>query len=127
MMIYDVERYAKEPSMAVASIETGKHYVWGNNCDGWHLAASPNLSVIQERVPSGSSEVRHRHRRAEQFFYVLNGTATLEVDGAFHVLKPNEGFHVPAGVPHTLSNQHQQILEFLVVSTPPSHGDREHA
>ena len=108
-------------------IETGKHYVWGNNCDGWHLAASPNLSVIQERVPTGSSEVRHRHRKAEQFFYVLNGIATLEVDGAIHVLKSKEGFHVPAGVPHTLSNQHQPILEFLVVSTPPSHGDREHA
>ena len=113
--------------MAIASIETGKHYVWGGNCDGWHLAASPNLSVIQERVPSGSSEVRHLHRRVEQFFYVLNGIATLEVNGAIHVLKPNEGFYVPAGVPHTLSNQHKQILEFLVVSTPPSHGDREHA
>ena len=113
--------------MAIASIETGKHYVWGSNCDGWHLAASPNLSVIQERVPTGSSEVRHRHRRAEQFFYVLNGIVTLEVDGAIHVLKPKEGSHVRAGVPHTLSNQHQQILEFLVVSTPPSHGDTEHA
>jgi len=113
--------------MGIASIETGKHYVWGSDCDGWHLAASPNLSVIQERVPSGSSEVRHLHRRAEQFFYVLNGIATLEVDGAIYVLKSKDGFHVPAGVPHTLSNQHQQILEFLVVSTPPSHGDREQA
>lgn len=113
--------------MAIASIQTGQHYVWGGNCDGWHLAATPNLSVIQERVPSGSAEVRHLHNRAEQFFYVLIGFATLEVAGTIHVLGPNEGFHVPAGVPHTLSNQHEQILEFLVVSTPPSHGDRENA
>lgn len=113
--------------MPVASIQTGKHYIWGGNCDGWHLAASPNLSVIQERVPPGSSEVRHRHNRAEQFFYVLNGIATLEVDGAVHVLGPNEGFHVSAGAPHTLSNGHEKMLEFLVVSTPPSHGDRESA
>lgn len=113
--------------MFVASIETGKHYVWGGNCDGWHLVASSNLSVIQERVPSGSSEIRHLHNKAEQFFYVLNGTASLEVAGAIHVLKANEGFHVPAGVPHTLSNQHEQSLDFLVVSTPPGHGDREDA
>jgi len=113
--------------MSIASIQTGKHYVWGGNCDGWHLAASPNLSVIQERVPSGSSEVRHLHNRAEQFFYILNGIATLEVAGVIHVLNPNEGFHVPAAVPHTLSNQHEKDLEFLVISTPPSHGDREYA
>ncbi|MEJ2610067.1 MAG: cupin domain-containing protein, partial [Candidatus Thiodiazotropha sp.] len=43
--------------MSIASIQTGKHYDWGGTCDGWHLVASPNLSVIQERVPSGSSEV----------------------------------------------------------------------
>lgn len=113
--------------MAIASIKTGKRYVWGGDCDGWHLAATPNLSVIQERVPGGSAEVRHLHNRAEQFFYVLNGVATLEVAGTIHLLGANEGFHVPAGVPHRLSNQHEQILEFLVVSTPPSHGDRENA
>jgi len=113
--------------MSVTSVEIGKHYVWGGNCDGWHLVASSNLSVIQERMPCGSSEVRHLHNRAEQFFYVLRGTATLEVAGFTYVLNANEGFHVPASVPHTLSNQHEQILDFLVVSTPPSHGDRENA
>lgn len=113
--------------MSVASIETGKHYIWGGNCDGWHLAASPNLSVIQERVPSGSSEVRHLHNKAEQFFYVLGGIASLEVAGRTHQLNANEGFHVPAGVPHTLSNQHAQTLDFLVISTPPAQADRENA
>ncbi|MEZ4651022.1 MAG: cupin domain-containing protein [Candidatus Eisenbacteria bacterium] len=111
--------------MSMTSIENGRHYVWGGNCHGWHLVESPNLSVIQERVPSGSSEVRHLHNKAEQFFYVLRGTASLEVAGSVHVLHPNQGFHVPAGVPHTLRNEHEQPLEFLVISTPPSHGDRE--
>jgi mannose-6-phosphate isomerase-like protein (cupin superfamily) len=113
--------------MTIVSTETSEHYIWGGNCDGWHLAASKNLSVIQERVPAGSSEVRHLHERAEQFFYVLKGTATLEVAGSIQVLAQNQGFHVPAGTPHTLSNQHESTLEFLVISTPPSHGDREPA
>ena len=110
--------------MSIVSIKNGKHYVWGNHCDGWHLASSSALSVIQERVPSGSSESRHFHNHAEQFFYVLAGTATLEVEGDIYIMEAGEGVHVPAGYRHTLSNSHQHDLHFLVISTPPSHGDR---
>lgn len=113
--------------MSVVSIKNGDHYTWGANCDGWHLAASENLSVIQERVPTGASEARHLHNKAEQFFYIISGIATLEVSGDIHIIHSNEGFHIPAGVAHTLSNQHEQDLEFLVVSAPPSHGDRVNA
>ena len=113
--------------MPIVSIKNSNHYVWGNRCDGWHLAASKKLSVIQERVPKGSSETRHFHAKAEQFFYILSGIATLEVSGDIYIIHPNEGFHIPAGIAHTLSNEHENDLEFLVVSTPPSHGDRENA
>ncbi|WP_345989881.1 cupin domain-containing protein [Sulfurimonas sp. HSL1-2] len=111
--------------MPIVSVKNADHYVWATNCEGWHLAASKNLSVIQERVPKGSCETRHFHKKAEQFFYVLSGIATLEVAGEIHILHPHEGFHIPAGIAHTLSNEHEKDLEFLVVSTPPSHGDRE--
>ncbi len=113
--------------MQITSIENGEHYVWGTNCDGWHLAKSEALSVIQERVPSGSSETRHLHNKAEQFFYILAGIATLEVGAEIYTLHPNQGLHVPAGISHIVSNKHEQNLEFLVISTPPSHGDRVNA
>jgi len=96
-------------------------------CGGWHLAKSTALSVIQEQVPSGCSEVRHLHNKAEQFFFVLSGIATLEVAGIVYSIKEREGFHVPAGVAHRLSNEDAKDLEFLVISTPPSHGDRVNA
>lgn len=110
--------------MEKVSVENAEHYVWGDQCDGWHLVKSANLSVIQERVPSGCSEVRHRHEKSEQFFYVLSGVATLEVLGVSHTLMPNQGLHVPAGVPHQLRNESSEDLIFIVTSTPPSHGDR---
>ncbi len=110
--------------MGIVSTKNGKHYVWGDNCDGWHLVASEHLSVIQERVPQGSSEIRHQHNKAEQFFYVLSGIATFEVEGEVNDIHSNQGLHVPAGVAHTLSNKHENDLIFLVISTPPSHGDR---
>ncbi len=89
---------------------------------GGHLVKSDKLSVIQERVPSGANEVRHFHNHAEQFFFILSGEATMEVDGIVHQLKPQQGIHVPAGIPHQLGNKHEEDLVFIVTSTPPSHG-----
>lgn len=106
------------------SKENAEHYLWGDNCDGWHLVKSPTLSVIQECVPPGCAEVRHYHERSEQFFFVLSGIASLTVDGVMHRLEPQQGFHVPARIAHQLKNEHTENLSFVVTSTPPSHGDR---
>ncbi|AZZ90251.1 cupin domain-containing protein [Hahella sp. KA22] len=110
--------------MSVVSKDNAEHYIWGERCDGWHLVKSPTLSVIQERVPSGCAEVRHLHQKAEQFFFVLSGVATLEVGGETYTLHPHQGKHVPAGVPHQLRNESPEDIIFTVTSTPPSHGDR---
>ena len=106
------------------SRETGEHYQWGTGCDGWHLVRRPGTSVIQERMPPGTAEVRHFHRAAWQFFFVLAGTATLELDGVCHELRVREGLEVPAGAPHQMRNESGADVEFLVFSQPPSHGDR---
>ena len=36
--------------------ETAEHYLWGNNCYGWHLVKQPELSVIHELMPPGTFE-----------------------------------------------------------------------
>lgn len=110
--------------MEVISKDNAEHYLWGEGCDGWHLAKTANLSVIQELVPPGCEEVAHFHNKAEQFFYVLSGIATMQVDGEAHLLHPSQGLHIAAGTPHQLRNLHDENLSFMVISTPPSHGDR---
>ncbi len=110
--------------MTTVSKENAEHYQWGEQCDGWHLVKSKNLSVIQERVPPGCSEVRHLHKESEQFFFVLSGCAILEVNGETFELKENHGFYVPNNTPHQLSNRSQTDLHFIVTSAPSSHGDR---
>jgi quercetin dioxygenase-like cupin family protein len=106
------------------SKRTGQRYGWGDGCEGWHLVRSQNLSVIEERMPPGGREVRHWHARARQFFYVLAGTLTLEVEGATHVLAPRSGIELPPGTAHQAINDSDADVEFLVISEPPSHGDR---
>jgi quercetin dioxygenase-like cupin family protein len=110
--------------MAAVSTANAQHYHWGDACDGWHLLAGDDLSVIEERMPPGTVEQRHRHARARQFFYVLEGLATLEVEGVAHPLQRCEGLHVPPGAAHQMRNDSMADVRFLVVSAPKSHGDR---
>ena len=110
--------------MTIISTDTAEKYQWGKGAYGWHLLKSPELSVIEETVPPNESEERHYHERAQQFFYILSGIAYLEVDGLPNIVTAGNGCHVPANTPHQLKNIGDEILRFLVISQPMSHGDR---
>lgn len=106
------------------SKDTAEHYTWGDRCDGWHLVRQPSLSVIHERMPPGTAEARHYHAQSRQFFFVLSGMAVLELDGVRETLGPQQGLEVPPDTPHQMFNLSDSATEFLVISQPPSHGDR---
>jgi len=106
------------------SKQTAEHYLWGDACDGWHLVRQPDLSVISERMPGGTAEVRHSHNRARQFFYVLSGQVLLEIGGEIEILTAHQGIEIASGVPHQIRNESGQDAEFLVISQPPAQSDR---
>src|SRR5438270_13408753 len=104
--------------------DQAEHYRWGDNCDGWHLVKNEMLSVIEERMPPGTSEVFHHHRRAQQFFFVLSGRAEMDVGGETVAINTGEGVHIRPELVHRIRNSSLEYLHFLVISQPPSHGDR---
>lgn len=106
------------------SIQNAEHYIWGNNCDGWHLLKSDTLSVIQERMPPHTFEKLHFHQKAQQVFYILSGAATFLIDGETQLVKAGESISIPKQVPHQIRNEQEEDLWFLVVSEPKSQGDR---
>jgi mannose-6-phosphate isomerase-like protein (cupin superfamily) len=108
----------------VISRKSAQHYEWGEGCRGWHLVKRDELSVIQEQMPPGASETRHYHTRARQFFFVISGTAILEVAGKSEVLRQHEAAEIAPGVLHQIGNAFEDDLEFIVISHPASHGDR---
>ena len=112
--------------MSAASAE---HYTWGGpngtECDGWHLVKALDFSIIEERMPPGTNEVRHSHARARQFFYVLEGVLTIEIEKHEFCLGPGQGIEVAPSQPHQAINRDPTPARFLVVNRPPSHGDRE--
>lgn len=108
----------------VISIHNAAHYTWGNSCDGWHLLKTESLSVIQEKMPSGTFEQLHFHHQAQQLFYILSGIATFETEGKIIIVKANESIAIAAGAKHLIANKTAEDLNFLVISQPNSHGDR---
>ena len=79
------------------SVNNAEHYHWGDRCDGWHLLNRDDMSVIQERMPARTFEKMHYHKLSRQFFFVLDGTATMDVDGERIVLGEDQGDRNPSG------------------------------
>lgn len=106
------------------NIQNAEHYHWGNACDGWHMLKRDDVSVILERVPPGESEVQHYHNRSRQFFFILEGQATIDVEGTSVKLNMHQGLEIEPRTAHQFRNDSVKDVRFLVVSSPSSHGDR---
>lgn len=106
------------------SKDNAEHYIWGSLCDGWKLVNTNELSIKHEKMPINTSEVRHFHQKAKQFFFALIGQATIEVNGEVIVLNEYEGIEIMPGIPHQMMNKSNGEIEFIVVSSPTSQGDR---
>jgi mannose-6-phosphate isomerase-like protein (cupin superfamily) len=101
-----------------------QHYTWGNNCDGWVFVDTDGLSVKQERMPQQTAEILHYHEKAQQFFFILKGIATFEVNEKVFTVKANEGFHIYPGTKHCIANNSNEELEFILSSQPSTNKDR---
>jgi mannose-6-phosphate isomerase-like protein (cupin superfamily) len=112
----------------VIDTTNAEHYTWGGakntDCDGWHLVKTAELSVIEELMPPGTSETRHSHVKSRQFFYVLAGELTMEVEHHDFVVAAGKGIEVHPGQAHQAMNRSTGPVRILVTSQPPSHDDR---
>jgi mannose-6-phosphate isomerase-like protein (cupin superfamily) len=101
-----------------------EHYRWGVDCDGWHLVKDAQLAVIEEFMPPGAAEVRHHHEHSQQFFYILTGEVLMEINGENMLIPAGSGVRILPGTRHQIRNPSSGPVRFLVISQPPSHGDR---
>lgn len=110
--------------MPVIDRDSAQHYVWGQGCEGWILTPSSDLLIIQERMPANTGERRHFHSNSRQFFFVLQGRLTMELDGIIYEVPPMAGIEIAPNSPHQARNVSETDLEFLVISSPTTRGDR---
>jgi len=100
------------------------HYKWGKGCDGWVFLTRDDMLVIEERMPPGTSEHRHHHVHARQFFEVRAGRLLIEVEGEHHELAVGDGLEVAPGQWHQVMNNGGEDAWFINLSSPSAHGDR---
>jgi mannose-6-phosphate isomerase-like protein (cupin superfamily) len=99
-------------------------YKWGNDCDAYVLVDEPQLNVKLEQMPAGTSELMHFHATTQQFFYVMSGEATMEIDKEEVHLKKSEGVLIKPGAVHRIINTGKETLRFVVTSQPGVGSDR---
>lgn len=118
-----MDDFGTDPTRVI-SRANAQHYLWGKECDGWYLVNQEGINIIEERMPPGTSEVRHHHVKARQFAFVLDGELTVEVEHHDFTLRPGEGIEIHPGQSHQAINRSGKDVRFLMISQPPSHGDR---
>src|SRR5580693_3076610 len=98
------------------------HYQWGASCEGWTLVDELSLSIKLEKMPGHTSEQKHFHQIARQFFFILQGEAVFEIAGERVRVGSGEGIHIDAGKAHRILNETNADLEFILTSQPSSAG-----
>ncbi|MRT25589.1 cupin domain-containing protein [Enterobacteriaceae bacterium RIT697] len=106
------------------SKDNAEHYVWGDDCDGWYLLNRPDMLVIHEQMPPCTFEKRHFHSVSRQFFFVITGILSMELEGEIHNIRALQGLEIPPGSKHQARNDTGSPVEFIVISHPTTRGDR---
>lgn len=100
------------------------NYGWGKAAKAWNLVDEENLSIKLELMPAGEKETLHFHQHAQQFFFILKGTAILEIEGIQSQMKEQQGIHIKPNQRHRIMNQSSGDLQFILCSQPSTSEDR---
>ena len=79
-------------------------------------------SLAEATLPADLSTQRHYHKASEEFYFILEGSGEMELDGGTRVVHPGEAVLIPAGSRHTITAL--SPLRMLCCCAPPySHDD----
>ena len=93
--------------------------VWFNNDLFVFKATSDEtdqaFTLFEERSQRGKVTPLHMHPAADETFCVLEGTITVHVDGAEHVVDAGGMASVPRGIPHAVmvTSETARVLTFV--------------
>ena len=77
-----------------------------------------NQSLAEARLPAGASTTRHYHPRTEEIYYILAGTARMEIGADAHTVGPGDAIAIPPGAVHQIHNNGAVELKFLCCCAP---------
>ena len=79
-------------------------------------------SLAEATLPANGATQRHYHKLSEEFYFILEGSGEMEIDGETQLVSPGDAVLIPAGSWHTVVAL--SPLRLLCGCAPPySHED----
>jgi mannose-6-phosphate isomerase-like protein (cupin superfamily) len=79
---------------------------------------NPSHSLAKIILPPGKSSPTHYHKKTEETYYILAGTASMVVNGEQFSMTPGQTCYLDPGDVHRIENNGGGDLEFLAFCTP---------
>lgn len=76
-----------------------------------------NQSLAEATLPAGGETQRHYHRMSEEFYFLLEGRAVMEIDGERREVGRGDAILIPAGAWHQI--RATEPLRLLCCCAPP--------
>lgn len=81
-----------------------------------------NQSLAEAVLPAQTSTQRHHHKKSEEFYFILEGRGTMEINGNVRQVGPGDAVLIPPEAWHQITAE--SALRFLCCCAPPySHED----
>lgn len=78
-----------------------------------------HLEVLLGVIEKDAGALPHAHPDIEQVCYLLEGTATVEVDNVKQDMVPGDCCFFPANIPHKFTATSDVPVKLLVIYSPP--------
>ena len=79
-------------------------------------------SLAEASLPAGAATERHHHKLSEEFYFILEGNGTMEIEGETRTVGPGDAILIPRNAWHQLTAA--RAIRMLCCCAPPySHED----
>ena len=86
---------------------------------GPETVGAKNVEVLLGVIERGEGAATHAHPGMEQVCYLLEGSATVELDGERHEMQPGDACYFPADRMHKFTATSEKPAKVLVIYSPP--------
>ena len=75
-------------------------------------------SLAEARLPAGASTQEHYHPRAEEIYFITEGTGRIRIEGESREVGPGDAIAIRPGSRHKLWNTGSGLLRLLCCCAP---------
>jgi mannose-6-phosphate isomerase-like protein (cupin superfamily) len=74
-------------------------------------------SLAEATLPEGCATQRHYHKNSEEFYFILEGSGVMELDGESREVRTGDAILIPRHAWHQITAR--EALRFLCCCAPP--------